>query len=288
MNIRFIIREGMLSMQRARLSTFLSILAITFASILLSSFALVFYNVYLASESWQKNIEYEVFLLDSASKQDRERIINVMRKFDGKSEIEFIDKKKAAEVFNKLFKGNSLEILGHNPLPESYRAKLNTGDLKFEKFAKFAAELTKLKGVLTVDYARKQFSSLRKYLNYFYYLSGILGGLVSIVGIFLIYNTVKLSIHARNGIIQTMRLVGATERMIRWPFIVQGGIEGLIGGLFSVGLLWLLIQAIKIYTDLPVAFKLEWLGFVLGLSLVFGILGGRLAIRRYLPIGLQL
>ena len=288
MNTRFIIREGMLSMQRARFSSVLSILAITLSTVLLSAFALVFYNVYLTSESWQRNIEYEVFLLDGCKESDKQNIKNVILKFDPAAEIEFIDKKKASAAFEKMFKGNSLDILDHNPLPESFRVRLNTGDVIFEEFDKHALSISGLPGVLTIDYARKQFSSLKKYIHYFYYLSGILGGLISIVAIFLIYNTVKLSIHARINIIHTMRLVGATEQVIRWPFVVQGAIEGLIGGFFSVGILWTLVQAVQIYTDLPVNFHFEWLGFVLLLSLIFGVLGGRLAIRKYMPIGLEL
>ena len=275
-------------MQRARFASVLSILAITLSTILLSTFALVFYNVYLTSESWQKNIEYEIFLLDGCKENQKLNIKNEIIKFDSSAEINFIDKKKASLAFEKMFKGNSLDILGHNPLPESFLIKLNAGDVIFEVFDQHADEISALPGVLSVDYARKQFSSLKKYIHYFYYISGILGGLISIVAIFLIYNTVKLSIHARLNIIHTMRLVGATEQIIRWPFIVQGAIEGLIGGFFSVGILWTMVQAVQIYTDLPVNFQFEWLGFVLGLSLIFGMLGGRLAIRKYMPIGLEL
>ena len=275
-------------MQRARFSSVLSILAITLSTILLSTFALVFYNVYLTSESWQKNIEYEIFLLDGCKENQKQNIRNEIIKFDPTAEIIFIDKKKASAAFEKMFKGNSLDILGYNPLPESFLVKLNAGDVIFEVFGQHANKISDFSGVLSVDYARKQFSSLKKYIHYFYYISGILGGLISIVAIFLIYNTVKLSIHARLNIIHTMRLVGATEQMIRWPFIVQGAIEGLIGGFFSVGILWTMVQAVQIYTDLPVNFQFEWLGFVLGLSLIFGILGGRLAIRKYMPVGLEL
>ena len=167
MNTRFIIREGMLSMQRARFSSVLSILAITLSTVLLSAFALVFYNVYLTSESWQRNIEYEVFLLDGCKESDKQNIKNVILKFDPAAEIEFIDKKKASAAFEKMFKGNSLDILDHNPLPESFRVRLNTGDVIFEEFDKHALSISGLPGVLTIDYARKQFSSLKKYIHYF-------------------------------------------------------------------------------------------------------------------------
>jgi len=287
MSFRFVVREGMQSMQRARLSSLLSVFAITLASLLLSSFALLFYNIYLASEKWQQQISFEVFLLDSIDKNQKDQIKDQIGKFNPEASILYIDKAEAAKTFKQLFNEDAISLLGYNPLPVSFRVQLNSRNTDYQKFENFVTSLENKSGVLTIDFARKQFSSLKKYISYFYYISGILGALIAVVALILIYNTVKLSIHARRHIIQTMRLVGATENMIRWPFVIQGSIEGTIGGLFSIGLLWFILEVIRIYTDLPVIFHIRWFVLVLFISLLFGVLGSRLAIRKYLPKGLE-
>jgi cell division transport system permease protein len=283
MSLGFMIREGMHNMQRARLSSILSVFAISLASLLLSSFALIFYNVYLVSEKWQQNIEFEIFLLDNATSKDKSIIKRTVENFDPSADIQFIDKRKAVETFKKLFNEDAIELLGYNPLPESFRVKINSKEISFQDFEAFVSGIEKKNGVLTVDFAKKQFSSLKKYIHYFYYISGILGILISLVALALIYNTVKLSINSKEYIIQSMRLVGATERIVRWPFIIQGAIESLIGGLLSVGILWTFLEFLRIYTDIPVFYQARWFFIVLALSVTLGVIGSKMAIKKYLP-----
>jgi|AVFP01.1.fsa_nt_gi cell division transport system permease protein len=283
MSIRFVFNEGINNLQRARLATVLSISAISLSALSLSIFALVFYNFYSISESWKEKIEIDIYLSDELSGKEKLIFRNEIKQFSGLDTLYYIDKERAANQFVELFEQDAVSILGYNPLPESIHITVDLRKVEYARFTDWIEDVGNRDGVITVDYARKQLEAFNKYIYYFYWISGGLGLLISIVGIFLIYNTVKLSIQNKNHIIQTMRLVGATEKLIRRPFLVQGIIEGFIGGLFSVGITWLLINLFHQYTDVTIIFEILWLTGALLLSVFLGLLGGRMAIRRYLP-----
>jgi cell division transport system permease protein len=286
MSTRFLVAEGLRNLRRARMASTLSIVAIIFAAFMLSAFALLVFNIWSVTKEWQNQIEYEVYLLDSASDADKMKIREAILTYNAGAEITFVSKEAAANYFRERFANDALDMLDMNPLPASFRVVLkNPGD-KLQVLETHVTDLRRLKSVLTVDFALGQLQSLQRFVAYFYWGAGFFGALIAFISILLVYNTVKLSIQAKNRIIRTMRLVGATERFIRLPFFVQGGSEGLIGGVFSSGLLFLLFKLIENYTTFSLEINYLWLLLPLALAFALGVFGGTIAVRRHLPDGL--
>jgi cell division transport system permease protein len=102
------------------------------------------------------------------------------------------------------------------------------------------------------------------------------------IAVILIHNTIRLTIHARRNLIEIMRLVGATERFVRRPFLIEGILQGLLGSVLAAGIVYYLLQLIKIfvYADLYYEYRL-FSGLIVFGTLV-GLFSAWLSVRKYL------
>ena len=111
-----------------------------------------------------------------------------------------------------------------------------------------------------------------------------LGALVVLASIFLVANTIRLTVYARRLLIRTMKLVGATDRFIRRPFVIEGMLQGLIAGVVASGILWSLYQLAASYV--PGLEDLGGLWLAIGVVVVSGVLlgwiGSFFAVRRFI------
>ncbi|MFP4686559.1 MAG: cell division protein FtsX [bacterium] len=147
---------------------------------------------------------------------------------------------EALQEFRQRLGGEAglLEGLTRNPLPASLHLRLQPEYI--EKISDLAEEINDWDGVESVDYGRDIVERIQALGQVIQFVLAVIGIIICVVAVFIIFNTIQLSVVSRSTEIEILKLVGATRLFIGFPFVVGGVIHGLFGSLLAQGLLWLL------------------------------------------------
>ena len=264
----------------------ISIFTITISLILLGLFTIVFRNANQIVESLRDRVEMEAFLEEPVTDETAPIIERNILAIPGINEVKYISKDQAAKIFKDLYGEDIQSILDFNPLPPSFKIYLEK-DYKNTDSAKVVyAKLKLVSGVDDVIYRKTLLELLDRRAQLFAAASLAAGVALLITAIFLVSNTIRLAIYAKRKIITTMKLVGATRMFIRLPFVVEGIIQGVLGGLFSSGFIYLVVgYASKMFGgDLAPIVFVEPVFYIIILSAgtLLGFLGSVISVRKFI------
>ena len=286
MNIFYILKEGISGFKRARLSMVISIFTITISLILLGLFTVVYRNTNQIVESFRDRVEMEAFLEEPVTNETSPIVQRKILAIAGINNVRFISKEDAAKIFKEQFGEDIHNVLDFNPLPPSFKIYLDK-DYKNSDSAKIVYQ--KLKGVPGVDDViyRKTLLELLDRRSQIFAMASLAGGVALLItAIFLVANTIRLAIYSKRKIITTMKLVGATRMFIRLPFVVEGIVQGMLGGLLSSVFIYVVVAyATKIFGgDLGaiVAVEPAFYLVILGAGTLLGFLGSLISIRKFI------
>jgi cell division transport system permease protein len=184
--------------------------------------------------------------------------------------VEFISKERAAQVFREEFGSDVFDILEDNPLPSSFRIKLAKEFRALDEIEQVVKQLQELSGVDDVVYRGNVIQALDKYTRYANIINIVFLVFVFLGSLFMVSNTTRLIINAKKNIIDAMRLVGATRLFLRMPFLIEGVIQGLLGGIIAMLLLYAFVNIF----DLKISGLLIVDNYILILLIVTGLLFG--------------
>ncbi|MGA9406600.1 MAG: permease-like cell division protein FtsX [Bacteroidota bacterium] len=286
MNVLYILKEGISGFKRARLSMIISIFTITISLILLGLFSIVFRNTNQIVESLRDRVEMEAFLEEPVAEETSPIIGRKILAIPGINRVKYISKDEAAKIFKEQYGEDINAILDFNPLPPSFKIYLEK-EYKNTDSAKIVyAKLKLVSGVDDVIYRKTLLELLDKRAKIFAVASLGTGVALLITAIFLVSNTIRLAIYAKRKIITTMKLVGATRMFIRLPFVVEGIIQGVVGGLLSSGFIYFVVQyASKIFGgDLAAIVFVEpsFYIIILAAGTLLGFLGSVISVRKFI------
>jgi cell division transport system permease protein len=204
----------------------------------------------LVMRSIVTKVDIAVYLKDDTSPADIDTMMRVLRADPRVDGVRFVSKQEAlATLRNRLHGQVNLDLINTNPLPNSF--VVHTVDP--QDVAAVAADLQAKPTVAFVNYGSRVTEKLLKMRQ----VVGTIGLGVIVLLLFatalIIYNTIRLTVFARQREINIMQLVGATNWTIRWPFVFEGVLTGLIGALVGLAFLWPAYHAIapKLALDLP-------------------------------------
>ncbi|WP_070328677.1 permease-like cell division protein FtsX [Exiguobacterium aurantiacum] len=231
------LREGFKGTLRNGWMSFAAISAVTITLLLVGIFALVMFNVNEISENVENDVEIQVFVTRTAEEANVEKLGENLEQIPGVASVTFSSKEDELENFRNQL-GEDANAYGtvekDNPLHDRYIVKaadpLNTETV--------ADAVQSLENVDKVTYGQDYIDKMFAFFN------GIrIGGLVLIVGLtlmamFLISNTIKMTIFSRRREIEIMRLVGAKNSFIRWPFFIEGLLLGVLGALIPIAVIY--------------------------------------------------
>ena len=231
------LREGFKGTLRNGWMTFAAISAVTITLLLVGVFALVMFNVNEISENVENDVEIQVFVTRTAEEANVEKLGENIEQIPGVASVTFSSKEDELENFRNQL-GEDANAYGtvekDNPLHDRYIVKASD-PLETETVADAVQSLANVdKVTYGQDYIDKMFA----------FFNGIrIGGLVLIVGLtlmamFLISNTIKMTIFSRRREIEIMRLVGAKNSFIRWPFFIEGLLLGVFGALIPIAVIY--------------------------------------------------
>lgn len=288
--VNYFIGDAFKSFKRNKTISIATIITVLVTFIVLGTFSLVAENLNLAIGGLEDKIELVVYLNDDISPIDRKEVQVKINAQEGVKEIQYESREDA---FKKLQENNAGILKGYtlekNPLPASYIVKLE--DMSYAPAIREAVK--DLDGVESVSDEQESIDTIQSIIKFTKIIATVLFVILVGVSIFLIMNTTKLTVYARRKEVGIMKFVGATDWFIRWPFIIEGILIGLIGTFLSVIALYFLYKfvisfiaaRVIILNLIPISYiftSLLW-KFVLGGVLVGGF-ASYLALRKFLVV----
>jgi cell division transport system permease protein len=271
MSIFFSFSEGVKGILKTRMASILSISSITLTLLLLGIFAIFTLNL----KNWigliREKIEIEVFIELTASEQDIVQLQKQINQIDGLADINYINKEQAANRFKEETGQDIYEILDYNPFPASLIITLKEDYRLHKKVIEIKSKIEKLNFIDEVVYKKNLLEAIDRYINIIFIAIIVASLIIIFIASVLIYNTIRLTIYARRDIIQIMRLVGATEGFVKRPFIFEGILQGLIGAIFAIIILYYVSKGIQIFIypyllyDIKIFLALILFGFLIGM-----------------------
>jgi cell division transport system permease protein len=286
MQIRYLVKEGFSGFSRAKLSMASAIITICVSLLLLSCFAILLINANNVVESLREKVEMEAFLDDSLSPDSIVTVRQQIASIKGVRDTRYVSKAEAAQIFKEQFGEDIYKVLNFNPLPPSVKISLQSGYRTLAAATTIYDAVRSIGGVEDVIYRKDLLEMLdRRAVSLLWLMFGI-GVFVTISSVFLVANTIRLAIYSKRTIIRTMKLIGATRGFIRTPFIIEGLIQGFIGGCASAGVVFLIFGYLGRWVSIQlfdfVRVDPFYYGVIVGVGCVLGLIGSLISIRRFI------
>ena len=290
--IEYYFREMLLSMFRKRWMTFASIGTVAVSLFVLGVFLILVMNMNKMATSLESQVQISVYINDNLPEEGRKEIERMTRDMKSVTAVEYVPREKALKILQERLGENKkiLDALGEsNPLPNSFLVTVKSA----EDVKKTATHIADLYGVDEVKYGQDVAANLFELTHLIRFFGLILMALLLFATVFIISNTIRLTVFARRKEIAIMKYVGATDWFIRWPFILEGMSLGFIGGGVSALALRNFYSAMiaKIYESLAFFPMVEQYPFMHYLTIALivtgifiGILGSTVSLKRFMEV----
>ncbi len=286
MNVAYVIREGLNGFRRAKLATVGSVITIVISLLFLGFFYVLSVNTARVINDLRAKVEMDVFLDEPVSQQAIDNLQAQIKGLDGVDHLQFISKEEAAKIFENEFGEKINSVLDFNPLPPSFKVYLKEEYRTAARADEIQKKVLSLKGIDKVVYRRDLLEFIEKQSQTFNLIGIAVGLLVAASAIFLVSNTIRLMIENKRKAIYAMKLVGATRRFVRAPFLFEGFLQGAAAGCIATALLYyalsfagnFLTQELIPFFRADVSFYI----YVLCGGVILGTFGSAISVHRYL------
>jgi cell division transport system permease protein len=244
--LAYFLEEALTSLWRSRLINALSIGTIAVSLFVLGAFLTVASNLSAVVDRWTEKVRVTFFLTDSLEPHIRASLVDQLRAEPAVEAVELVTREQALERFRTLFRDLRTlpDDLGENPFPASLEVALRADHATGDDVRRLVERYEKAPGVQEAQYDLLWIERLTTAARLVRGVGALLGGILVLAGIFTISNVIRLTVYARQDELDIMRLVGATRAYVKGPFVVEGMLQGGLGGLLSVLLLWLSFQVL--------------------------------------------
>ncbi|MEC7872285.1 MAG: permease-like cell division protein FtsX [Candidatus Neomarinimicrobiota bacterium] len=283
----FIFAEGFKNVWRHKSSAVSSIFSIYLTLVVSGSLLIVSQNTSKLIEYLRDKYKIEVFFKDGVTDQRVSELVNDFKLINGVRSITIISKNDAEKIFKSQFGDDILSLLGYNPLPISCVINLkNDWPTKLD-IKPIISDIKKYREVDEVNHQGKLISRIENYYDRFLKIMVAVVSITFIIAIFIISNTVRLTIFSKKELIKSLQLIGATKWFIKGPFILEGIIHGIIASILAVyslvGLLRFSKYLIYDLTKFGILYdQILIIQVLLAISILVGFIGSNRAISRFL------
>ena len=288
------IEEAVVELWRNRLVNLISIATIAVSLFILGIFFSISANLNELIEGWASRVQLTLYLEPEVTAAEQDALRTLLSTRPEVDSFDFVSRESAVSRFRSYFPELEAlpDLLESNPLPASFEVTVAPQYRAPEQVRALARRLGVVAGVSEVDYDLLWIERLSSIVELVRVLGLAIGSALVLASVFTIFNVIKLTVYGRQDEIGIMRLVGATHAYIRGPFLVEGILQGGLGGLLALGFLYLsheflLREALRSFQLLPasdwihVVSPAAWLLIVAGGMLV-GLLGSLLSVRKFL------
>jgi cell division transport system permease protein len=279
--IIYFIVEAFRGFYQAKLMTFVSIMTIAATLFLICGVFIALMNIDEVLSRAGELPDTVVYISDGVSGDSAQLagLIYAVRNMPGVRSVVFQSKDSAWSRFEAMYGADMLEAVDENPFAASLDVALYESSQTPLAVAELQDMIAVLDGVEAVRYSREWLDYIKIARDRFYVIS-VAAGLIILLALHaIISNTIKLTIYARRDLVRNMHYVGATDLFIKMPFLLEGMLQGFIGGLLCVGVMF---TARVLLPDIRINWHFSYLPFVVVIGVFFGWLGSRLAVSKFL------
>ncbi len=281
--------EELAHKRKIRNSNISAVVSISLVLFLIGILGLIMLYAQTLSIYVKENIGLSVIMKDNTKEVDILQMQKFMDASPNVKSTEYITKEEAAERLKKDLGEDFVEFLGYNPLLPSIDVRLKAAYATPDSLAKLEAKLLEDPKVQEVYYQKSLVEVINRNVRKMSFFILIFCGLLGMVAIALINNTIRLSVYSKRFIIKSMQLVGATQEFIRKPFVITGIVRGIIGA--GIANLMLLGVIFLVKREAPELFALQ--EFIITAILFTGVIAAgaliswlstTFAVRKYLKL----
>jgi len=293
----FFLREAIRALKRNAIPSFAAMATVLVTVLVLGVFIPVVQATTGAANEVRDKVIADVYLKTDVKQRDIDRVERLLKAEPLVGKVVFISKEQAFKT-ESARNPRAYELLGSNPLPDTFRLTPRNPD-DIGKLKDALAPQAPGGGTTVVDPAIDEVKNREEDTNKILSVTrvvkitmALLAGLLGVASMLLIANTIRLSLYARRREVEVMKLVGATDWFIRWPFVLEGVIVGAVGGVLAI----LLLAVVKIAVVDPLAadfaliaapdtidFRLL-IAILLGAAVAVSALGSGLSLRKFLRV----
>jgi cell division transport system permease protein len=288
----YFITESINSIRRNGLMSLASLMTVALSLLILGVFIILVMNLNHMASVVESQVQVTVYLQDTLKELEVREIGTRITKLPGVTRVTFVAKEEAMNRFKQRLgeqQGLLAELGEANPLPNSFEVKVDRPD----RVKQIALSISQIKGVEAARYGQEvveQLFSLTRMVRIFGIVLILFLGLAAL---FIIVNTIRLTVFARRREIGIMKYVGATDWFIRWPFIIEGVLLGFLGACIAILPLtqfysMLTGQVYESLAFLPLLPKYPFMGYVniflLCAGVSIGALGSLISVKKFLKV----
>jgi len=279
--ILYFLVEAARGFYQAKLMTFVSIMTIAATLFLICGVFIGMMNIDDVLKQTSAQADVAAYLTESASADKAlvSSLTDTIKKMPEVRDVVFLSKDSAWSRFEAMYGKEMLEAVDENPFTASFDISLHEGSRTAEAVALLQERLSKLGGIEAIRYSKEWLDYIKKLRDRFYFISAAAGLIVLLALHSIISNTIKLTIYARKDLVRNMHYVGATDLFIKMPFLLEGMLQGFIGGALCVCAMVVLRLLLP---NISIKWHFSYLPFVIVIGVFFGWLGSKLAVRKFL------
>lgn len=292
-SIGYFLKEGFRNIFLHGFMSFAAVSVIVVCLIITGTTALISYDINLNIVKLQNESEIIVYIEDTYTTEEARDMEDTILQVDNVATAEFEDKNQALEEYREEL-GDQADLLdgfdeNNNPLRDAFHITMKDPS----QVTATKAALESVEGIGNAVANEEVVARLIQIQRMFHAISVTLIVALGLISIFIIANTVKLAMLARRREISIQKMVGATNWFIRWPFVIEGLVLGLVAGGIAFGLEWALYDQLSdfILGNLPqftMARFQELMFYVMGVfggaGVIVGVCGSSLTIRRFMDV----
>ena len=297
MRIGFFLREAIRAVRRSAAPSFAALATVLVTLLVLGVFIPIVQATNGAADSVRSRVEVDVYMKTNATAADEARVRQELVNVPHVAHVQFVSKAAAYAQQSKIDPA-AYKLLGTNPLPDTFHV-IPDNPANVLAVHNSLSPPTAGSGTGTIDPSIQSISNKRndtkkilEVTNLVTITAAALTVLLTIASILLIANTIRLSLYARRREVEVMKLVGATDWFIRWPFVIEGVVVGAAGALLAIAVLavtkvalldplannWTLIAAPRTISFTALVIVL------MGAGVLVSALGSGLSLRRFLRV----
>lgn len=275
--------------RKLRSSYATTIISISLVLFLLGIIGFLMLNANRLSVYVKENLGFTVLIKDNSREAEVMRLQKILNAAPYVRVAEYINKDQAADVLREELGEDFVEFLGYNPLLASIEVKLSAAWANPDSMARIESQVMSFPEVKEVYYQKNLLEAINENVRRISIILAAFSGLLLLIAIALINNTIRLSVYSRRFLIRTMQLVGATRGFIRRPFLLKSILHGLAGATIAILLLSTVIYGVSNELDGVIGFSNVMMigvlfAFVVLVGIVLTLFSTFLAVNKYLRL----
>jgi len=290
----YFVGQAVANISNNRLVHLIGVGTMAIAFLIFDAFILIFLNLSHWTEERGKLLTMSIYFKEEPGGVVLQNIRTELLHFPGVTIKRFISKDDAMKSLRRQLgdKAGLLDGLGENPLPASLEIMLSSDKCGDSIPYQLKTRLETNPAVDEVQYSQEWIRRFQGIMDIIKIVGVVLGGLLFLAALFIITNTIKLTIYSRKDEIEILKLVGATNRFVKIPFLIEGAIQGFFGGSVALIILFLVYTIAIAKVDLRIGFAsldiiflpTQLMLFLLLMSIIIGFVGSTISLGRFIRI----